>query len=153
MRAAILACILPAAFKLTSSFQIKADQSSEPRRHNATKVNIVIIRLSLLLALLSNLGFALSKQTPPFILSGMVSAAGAPVSALAQALMANQVPSTKMGELFGAISFLHAGSRALVPALMYFMYSFTLHTAPAALFWCLGGLFGLALLMAQCIQT
>lgn len=115
--------------------------------------NIVIIRVSLLLALISNLGFSFSETTFPFVCAGVVSAAGAPASAVAQSMMANQVPQTKIGELFGAVSLLHALSRALMPATMYFIYSLTLHTAPAALFWCLAGLFGLVLLMAQWLRS
>jgi hypothetical protein len=154
-RATILAIILPAAHKLMSSASSKPGSSATVSQSpsNPLKLNMMIIRLSLLLVLLSNIGFAFSKQTLPFALSGIISAAGAPVSPLILSTMTNYAATDRIGELFGAISLLHALSRAAVPALMQFVYSLTLGNAPTVLFLGLGALFGIAFLVAMRVKT
>jgi len=115
---------------------------------------MTISRLSLLLMLFSNVGFVFYGGTAlTFTLSGLLSAAGAPISPLMQSSMTNYVRPDRIGELFGAIGLLHAVSRALVPALMQYIYSLTLKSAPTALFAGLGALFGLAFLLSLRIKT
>jgi len=152
-RATILALLLPAAIAIMSSSSYAARSSPAtsnptPLHPNPFRLNIVIIRVCLLLVLLANLGLAFSKHALPFIIFGMLSATGAPVSALAQSSMTNNVSAERVGELFGIISLFHAVSRAVVPALMYFLYSLTLKNAPAALFWAVSVVFGVAFLGA-----
>jgi MFS family permease len=153
IRAIMLACIVPAVVAVTASSRTKGRESPTLRHSETNLINIFIIRLSLLLALFSNLGFALSNQTPIFVASGILSAASVPASTVAQSMMANEVPATRVGELFGAVGLLHAASRAIVPAMMYFVYSLIVHTAPTTLFWCLGGCFGLVSLLAQGLHS
>ena len=160
-RATILALVVPTAINLlrtlsnTSTDSSSTPSSTTPPHHpDHPTLNITIIRISILLALLSNLGFAVLSTYPiPFVLFGILSAASAPVSPLAQASMTNHVAADRTGELFGAISLLHAISRALLPALMQFIYSLTLLNAPGSLFYGLSVLSGIAFLGAWRINA
>ncbi|EXJ86625.1 hypothetical protein A1O3_03578 [Capronia epimyces CBS 606.96] len=148
-RATILAIFLPTAIKLMSSTSSKPGPSvkAPPSSPSLLRLSMRIIRPCILLVDLSNIGFVISRTSLPFTLSGIASAAGAPVSPLVQSSMTIYVTPDRIGELFGAISLLHSLSRALVPALMQFVYSLTLRTAPEALFLGLGILFGIVFLV------
>ena len=160
-RAMILVLVLPTAISfLRALSETPTGSPSSPStttKHSspeATSLNVTIIRISLLLVSLSYLGFAIFSQHPlPFVLFGILSAANAPISPLAQSSMTNNVPADRTGELFGAVSMLHAVSRALLPALLQFVYSLTLRNAPEALFYGLSVLSGIAFLGAWRIHV
>lgn len=109
----------------------KHDDVSQYRNRFSTplRLNMKIIRLSLLLVVLSNTGCVLSKTTFLFALSGIVSGARAPVSPLILSSLTNYVTPDRIGELFGAISLLHTISRPPILAPMQFIYSLTLSKA------------------------
>lgn len=144
-RATILALLLPLVIKFICAYS--SPEGAHPTtaqrpKHTSSGANITIIRISLFLALLAYLGLANSAKALPFIISSITTAAAAPVSALAQSSMTVHVPADRIGELFGVISLLHAVARALIPALMFFVYSWTLQSVSTAVFWGMAGLSG-----------
>ena len=56
------------------------------------------------------------------------------------------VSANRTGELFGAISLLHALSRALIPAAVQIIYGLTLRRLPGGVFFGLAGMFGVLII-------
>jgi hypothetical protein len=83
----------------------------------------------------------MAETTMLFTLSGVLAAAGAPISPTIQSLMTTYVDAEKVGELLGAVSLLHALARCLLPAIIQFVYSTTIRHAPGTVFCLLGGIF------------
>lgn len=150
VRATILALMIPAAIKYMTTLSNERLPNSRAASVKTPpiifQISLGIIQIALLLASLSNLGLALSTGSSTFVLAGILAATGAPVSPLAQSYMTHHVAVEKVGELFGAISSLHAASRALIPALMQMFYSLTLLKMPEFVFWVLSVLSGVAFL-------
>lgn len=156
-RALILAAIMPLMAKLAKSNAFGNGTSPAPGMGkpsgNTVRFSIRTIQIAILLELLSHLGFSLADNTILFTLSGVLAAAGAPLSPTTQLLMTTYVDTEKVGELLGAVSLLHALSRCLIPATIQFVYSMTIRHAPGAVFWVLSGIFTGTFLLSLQIRT
>lgn len=156
-RAIILTLIVPVLWRMMRRPTPEVQTSPEQEAYNNkatsdTGFSVSIIRLALLLDLLSHFGFAIAESTVLFTLSGVLAAAGAPISPTIQSLMTTYVDSGRIGELLGTVSLLHAIAKGLIPTSMQLIYSITLVNAPGAIFWILGGLFGSLFIVSLWIQ-
>ncbi|RAL07984.1 putative tetracycline-efflux transporter, partial [Aspergillus homomorphus CBS 101889] len=105
---------------------------------------ITLIRLSLLLDALGNLGFALAPNGTMMTLSGIVMALGGMGVPTLQSALTKHVPREGLGQILGAKGLLHALARIIAPTVCSLIYSLTVGRFPAAIFVCLVGLFALA---------
>jgi hypothetical protein len=155
-RAIILTAVMPLMLQLANGriFGISMTGALERGEPSVTTVRFSIrtIQVAILLELLSNLGFAMADNTILFTLSGVLAAAGAPLSPTSQSLMTTYVDAEKIGELLGAVSLLHALARCLIPAIIQFVYSMTIDHASGAVFWVLSGFFGGTFLLSLRIR-
>jgi MFS family permease len=144
-RAIILTAVIPLLSRLASGRVVgfSTSRALDMGKAAVTTVRFSIrtIQVAILLELLSNLGFAMADNTMLFTLSGVLAAAGAPISPTVQSLMTTYVDAEKVGELLGAVSLLHALARCVIPAIMQFVYSTTIRHAPGTVFWILSGFF------------
>lgn len=141
IRAIILAILLPLAMKLIKSRYASLRNTSGIRLINSSAVCIGIV-----FDLLGYVGFGISYKSPLFIASSTIIATGALVSPVAQSSMTTYVRPDKIGQLFGAIGFLHSLARASMPSLMQVTYSLTIENSPHLPFWGLAFLFAMVLL-------
>lgn len=145
-RATILAILLPLLVRLTKSSKsgnrvgLQIGDSKHPL-HDRRK-DIVIIRVSLLVELFGQMGFLSSKSSLSFGFSSVLTAAGSPISPVAQSLMTSLVEPNTWGSLFGSISLLHSITRAFIPAMMHLVYSSTVQCMSYFVFGMLSAIFG-----------
>ena len=147
-RAAVLTAVMPLLLRLANRSASGRGKASV----TTVKFSIRTIQVAILLEAVSHLGFAMAETTMLFTLSGVLAAAGAPISPTIQSLMTTYVDAEKVGELLGAVSLLHALARCLIPAIIQFIYSMTIRGAPGTVFWVLSGLFTGTLLLSLRIQ-
>jgi MFS family permease len=135
-RVLMLVAVLPTLFYLYS------------KHHNITHrsdhFDIRIIRVSIIFDVLGYVGYALAPIGALFTLSGVIASVGGIASPTLQSALTNHVDAERTGELMGAVSFLHALSRVVIPAILNLIYGLTVGRAANAVFWVLVGVFGAA---------
>lgn len=135
-RVLMLVAVLPGLFWLYS------------KHHNITHrsdhFDISIIRVSIVFDVLGYVGYALAPIGMLFTLSGVLASVGGIASPTLQSALTNHVAQDRTGELMGAVSFLHALSRVVMPAILHLIYGLTVGRASGAVFWVLVGVFGAA---------
>lgn len=115
-------------------------------------LDVTLIRLSIVFDVIGYVGYALSKQGSVLTFSGIITALGGMGSPLMQASLTKHVSKDQIGQILGAIGLLHALSRVTAPALFSLIYSLTVGKFTQAVFVCLTGIFGLALICSFFIK-
>ena len=155
-RAIILTAVMPLMLQLVNGRVFGLSMTSARGTGEApittVRFSIRTIQVAIVLELLSQAGFAMAGNGILFTLSGVLAAAGAPLSPTSQSLMTTYVDAGKIGELLGAVSLLHALSRCLIPATIQLIYSMTVGHASGAVFWVLSGLFAGTFLLSLRIR-
>lgn len=135
-RVLMLVAVLPTMFYLYS------------KHHNITHrsdhFDVSIIRVSIIFDVVGYVGYALAPIGAFFTLSGVIASVGGIASPTLQSALTNHVSEDRTGELMGAVSFLHALSRVVMPAILHLIYGLTVGKASGAVFWVLVGVFGAA---------
>lgn len=96
------------------------------------------IRTGLLLQAAGYLTIAVVHSPLGVIAGSLIAGSGAPLSPILTSCLTKMVPEERQGVLLGAVSFLHAISRILLPTGMNYVYGSTVGTQPYALFALLG---------------
>lgn len=135
-RVLMLVVVLPAMFYLYSKHHNV--------KHRSDGFDIAIIRASILFDVVGYVGYALAPVGALFTFSGVIASVGGIASPTLQSALTNHVSEDRTGELMGAVSFLHALSRVVMPAVLNLIYGRTVGTASGAVFWVLVGVFGAA---------
>ena len=94
-----------------------------------------LIRISILSDIIGYVGYAIAPTGTLFTLSGAVAALGAIGLATSEASMTKIVGSEQTGELLGALAFLQAMARIIAPTVTGLVYSRTVSSTPALVFW------------------
>ncbi|KMQ46821.1 hypothetical protein A7C99_4690 [Trichophyton rubrum] len=89
------------------------------------KLDIGIIRVSILFELLGYAGFCLVKTGPLMVLCGILNAMSAMASPTINSTLTKHLPSDRTGQLLGAVGLLHALARVIAPTVLGFVYSWT----------------------------
>ena len=142
-RVGMLVLILPLVSRLFNAR--KGEGHTQSGRTGSDTFDILTIRTAVFFDVLGYVGYALAPSGPFFIASGVIASVGGIASPTLQSALTTHVVPERTGELLGAISLLHALSRIAAPALLHLVYSLTIGTASASVFWCLTATFGLAL--------
>ncbi|KAJ5461850.1 uncharacterized protein N7458_003402 [Penicillium daleae] len=116
------------------------------------KLDIVLIRLSVVFDVLGYIGYALSKHPSVMILSGAVASLGGMGSPILQSSLTKHVPHERVGQLLGATGLLHALARVVAPTIFNLIYSMTVATYPQAVFVSLAAVFGVVLFLGFLIR-
>nr|UZP48222.1 AvaJ [Aspergillus versicolor] len=96
------------------------------------------IRTCLLLQVAGYITIAVVHSPLGVIAGSLIAGSGAPLSPTLTSCLTKMVPEERQGVLLGAVSFLHAISRILLPSGMNYVYGSTVGTQPYALFALLG---------------
>lgn len=110
------------------------------------KLDVALIRLSVLFDIVGYTGYALSKSGAVMTFSGILSALGGMGPPVLQSSLTKHVPRDQIGQILGATGLLHALVRVAAPAFFNLIYSLTIGKFPQAVFVCLTGVFGIALI-------
>ncbi|CAI7564936.1 unnamed protein product [Penicillium manginii] len=111
------------------------------------------IKFCLMLQVLGYIGISLAPTPGAFIISSLVVASSAPISPLLTSCLTAYVSDDQIGQLLGILSFLHAISRIVMPAVMNAIYSRTVGIFPAPLFIVLAIFQGVSLLATMGVKA
>lgn len=110
------------------------------------KLDVSLIRLSVLFDIVGYTGYALSRSGAVMTFSGILSALGGMGPPVLQSSLTKHVPRDRIGQILGATGLLHALVRIAAPAFFSLIYSLTIGKFPQTVFVCLTGVFGIALI-------
>lgn len=116
------------------------------------RLDVTLIRMSIVFDVLGYVGYALSRHGSVMTISGVITALGGMGSPIMQSSLTKHVPRDRVGQILGAIGLLHALARVTAPALFSLIYSLTVGKFTQAVFVCLTGIFGLALICSLFIK-
>lgn len=146
----VLTMLFPSAMTLVRRW------SSRVNRTNVSVLEVGevgAIKFCLMLQVIGYIGVSLTREPGPFIVSYLVVASATPMTPLLISCLTAHMPSHQSGQLLGILSFLHAISRVVMPAVMNATYSMTVGLFPVPLFLLLAIIYGLALLATMCIKA
>ncbi|KAE8154142.1 major facilitator superfamily domain-containing protein [Aspergillus avenaceus] len=118
----------------------------------SSRLDVVLIRISIFLDMLGYAGYALSRYGSFLIASGVVTSLGGMAAPVLQSSLTQHVPRDRVGQILGAKGLLHAVARVIAPSLCSFIYSVTVGTFPKTVFILLSATFGIAFCSTFYIQ-
>lgn len=118
----------------------------------STKLDIVLIRLSVFLDLLGYIGYAAAMHGSVMVLAGVITALGGMGSPSLQSSLTKHVPPDRIGQMLGATGLLHALARIAAPTVLNLLYSLTVGRFTPTIFVCLASVFGVAFLLSFFIR-
>ncbi|MCJ1380001.1 Hippocampus abundant transcript 1 protein [Xylographa soralifera] len=124
--------ILPLAIYLYRRWLSRTSQAST--EHGFDRLDLFLIRTSVLSDVIGFLGYAFAPTGALFILSGIIASLGAIGLATSEASMTKLVDSSQIGELLGALGFLQAVARIIAPTIASLTYSWTVASMPQLVF-------------------
>ena len=132
--------VLPLAIRFLKRYFNPTRQSASSK-HDCSetgsfdRLDVFLIRISILSDIVGYVGYALAPTGTLFTLSGAVAALGAIGLSTSEASMTKIVGSEQTGELLGALAFLQAMTRIIAPTVTSLIYSRTVSSTPALVFW------------------
>ncbi|KAE9370812.1 MFS general substrate transporter [Stipitochalara longipes BDJ] len=88
-------------------------------------LDLSVIRTAIFFEIIGYTGYALTRTSSLFIVSGVVAAAGGVGSPTLQSALTKHVPHDKIGQLLGATGLLHALARIFCPLIFNMIYAWT----------------------------
>ncbi|KAH9877669.1 hypothetical protein J1614_002886 [Plenodomus biglobosus] len=117
------------------------------------KLDIFLLRISIVSDTIGYIGYALSPTGALFTLSGAISALGAIGLATSEASMTKLLPASQTGELLGALGLLQALARIISPTVVGLTYSWTTESMPQLVFWGIAVCFAVAGLLTAALKA
>lgn len=132
--------VLPLAIRflkpyLNSTRQSTSSKCNDSETGSFDRLDMFLIRISILSDILGYIGYATAPTGTLFTLSGAVASLGAIGLSTSEASMTKIVGSEQTGELLGALAFLQAMARIIAPTVASLIYSRTVSSTPALVFW------------------
>ncbi|MCJ1389444.1 Hippocampus abundant transcript 1 protein [Xylographa bjoerkii] len=124
--------VLPLTICLYRRWLSHTNQAST--EHGFDRLDLFLIRTSILSDVIGFMGFAFAPTGALFILSGVIASLGAIGLATSEASMTKLVDSSRIGELLGALGFLQAVARIIAPTIASLTYSWTVASMPQLVF-------------------
>lgn len=137
VRVVLLLIALPALTWYFRARQRRNPTNSTKLNKGADKLDVLIIRVSILFDMLGYVGYCIANTGPLLVVSGVVASMAAMVSPTIQSTLTKHLPSNQTGQLLGAMGLLHALARIVAPTVFNLIYSFTVGTVPQAVWMCL----------------
>lgn len=126
---------------LIRMFRNQADPSGH---FGADKLDISIIRGSLVFDLIGYLGYALTPNGAIMVVAGLIASVGGIGSPTLQSALTKHVPADLTGQVLGASALLHALARVVAPTVFNLIYSKTVKIYAGIVFGCLTFIFVIA---------
>jgi hypothetical protein len=111
-----------------------------------------VIRFAIFADILGFVGYALAPSGTEFILAGAVASIGGISSPTMQAALTKHVPKESIGQLLGAMGFLHSAGRAIGPTVFTGIYAATVKFWPQAYFFVLAAMFGVGFAVSWLVR-
>ncbi|EFR04352.1 hypothetical protein MGYG_07360 [Nannizzia gypsea CBS 118893] len=124
VRVIVLLGVLPLLTRWIRNRRNSSLSESQTNR-GSDKLDIGIIRVSILFEFLGYAGFSLVKTGPLMVLCGVLNAMSAMASPTINSTLTKHLPSDRTGQLLGAVGLLHALARVIAPTVLGFVYSWT----------------------------
>lgn len=147
-RVSALLLILPL---LTRWVRGPPQQRSDGHR-GADRLDLGLIRVSILFDLLGYMGFAFTPSGAIMILSGMIASFGGIGPPTLQSAMTKHIPANRTGQILGASGLLHALAKVVSPIIFNLIYRETVATFAGFVFLCLGSVFIIVFIMSWFIK-
>ena len=144
-----LVAVLPA---LTRIFRGPATAQSKGSR-GSDKLDVSIIRGSIIFDLVGYLGYALTPNGAIMVLSGLVASLGGIGSPTLQSSLTKHIPANRTGQVLGASALLHALARVVAPTVFALIYSSTVGMYAGFVFLCLASIFVIVFIMSFFVKT
>lgn len=133
---------------------VRGPASKEPQKHRGSdKLDLGIIRVSIVFDLIGYLGYALTPSGAVMIVSGMIASLGGIGPPTLQSSMTKHIPADRTGQVLGASGLLHALARVVAPVIFNLIYSKTVATFAGLVFLCLGSIFVVVFIMSWFITA
>ncbi|OCL12321.1 tetracycline-efflux transporter-like protein [Glonium stellatum] len=126
--------------------------TSRQKNTGSDNFDLSVIRLAVFFDMLGYLGYALSRSSTLFIVSGAVASVGGIGSPTLGSALTKHVPPDRTGQLLGATGLLHALARIIGPTIFNAIYSATVGNFRQTVFVCLAATFGFAFLCSWFIK-
>ncbi|ETN40538.1 uncharacterized protein HMPREF1541_04815 [Cyphellophora europaea CBS 101466] len=138
-RVLALVGLLPLLIRL---YRHHGDQ--QPGHRGSDRLDISIIRTSLIFDLIGYLGYALTPNGAIMVMAGLVASIGGIGSPTLQSSLTKHVPADLTGQVLGASALLHALARVVAPTVFNLIYSKTVKIYAGIVFACLAFIFIIA---------
>ena len=141
--------VLPLAIRFLKRYfnptrQSASSECNRPENRSFDRLDLFLIRISILSDIAGYVGYAIAPTGTLFTLSGAVASLGAIGLSTSEASMTKILGSEQTGELLGALAFLQAMARIIAPTVASLVYSRTVSSTPALVFWGVAVCFGAA---------
>jgi MFS family permease len=144
-----LVVILPA---LTRMFRGPVNKRSSGHK-GSDKLDVAIIRGSIVFDLVGYLGYALTPSGALMVLSGLVASLGGIGSPTLQSSLTKHIPANRTGQVLGASALLHALARVVAPTVFALIYAKTVGMYAGFVFLCLASIFVVVFIMSWFVKT
>lgn len=112
----------------------RASGSIVESNSGADELDVWILRFAIVSDVVGVAGYAFTRSSALFVVSGCITAFGGLGSATIQSMVSKHVPVEKTGSLLGAIGQMHALSRIVAPVIFNSLYAATVKSFPQAVF-------------------
>lgn len=134
----VLVALTPLFMSLIQQRQQSEGQSEGQSQTAFGPGELGTIRTCLLLQTVGYVTIGVFHSPLGVIAGSLIAGSGAPLSPIMTSCLTKMVPKERQGALLGAVSFLHAAFRIIMPAGMNYVYGSTVGTQPYTLFSLLG---------------
>ena len=128
-------------------------QGKQEQGHRGSdRLDINIIRISLVFDLVGYLGYALAPNGVVMVIAGLIASVGGIGSPTLQSSLTKHVPADLTGQVLGASALLHALARVVAPTVFNLLYSKTVKIYAGIVFCCLSFIFLIANVMSWFVK-
>jgi MFS family permease len=137
---------------LTRMFRGPVPPGSQGHK-GSDKLDVNIIRGSIVFDLVGYLGFALTPSGAIMVLAGLIASLGGIGSPTLQSSLTKHIPAQRTGQVLGASALLHALARVVAPTVFNLIYSQTVKIYAGIVFLCLASVFVVVFVMSWFVKT
>lgn len=137
---------------LTKLFRGPVAEGSQGHR-GSDKLDVNIIRGSIVFDLVGYLGFALTPNGAIMVIAGLIASLGGIGSPTLQSSLTKHIPAHRTGQVLGASALLHALARVVAPTVFNLIYSSTVKIYAGIVFLCLASVFVVVFVMSFFVKT
>ena len=132
---------------------VRGPTSTQPASHHGSdKLDLSIIRISIVFDLIGYLGYAFTPSGALMIVSGMIASLGGVGPPTLQSSMTKHIPADRTGQVLGASGLLHALARIVAPIIFNLIYRQTVAWFAGFVFVCLGTVFVVVFILSWFIK-
>lgn len=136
-----VSCLLLLLPLLNRLFRGRGANIQHATHRGSDKLDLAIIRVSIIFDLAGYLGYALAPSAGFMVLSGVVASFGGIGSPTLQSSLTKHMPADRTGQILGAAGLLHALARVGAPTLFSVIFGFTVKFYAGFVFVCLASVF------------